>query len=241
MNIFNVRAASVLIMICSGLLLAAGCASTKTSNRKQYATKGIAKPKCIWVYDFAATAADLPVGAVITDLVPKNPKSQTEAHIAQGRKVGAQLAEALVVDIRAMGIHANRGTDVSPIEDNDIVLYGYIISQDEGDKEKRMWVGFGDGASDLKVAVEGFQFTGKGLKKLGSGDLDAEGSKAPGGLMGVATFLVTKNPLGLIVSCAIKMEHEHDGKAKVEGRAEQTAKEISRILKQRFKEQGWIQ
>ena len=58
--------------------------------------------------------------------------------------------------------------------------------------------------------------------------------------MGVAAFLATANPAGLIVSGAGKVYGEASGKSTIEGRAKATAKEIADLLKQRFKEQGWI-
>jgi hypothetical protein len=53
-------------------------------------------------------------------------------------------------------------------------------------------------------------------------------------------MIATHNPAGLIVSTGMKVYGEASGKSKIEGRAEQTAKEIAELLKKRFTEQGWI-
>jgi hypothetical protein len=111
---------------------------------------------------------------------------------------------------------------------------------DEGSAAKRVGIGLGSGSSELKVAVEGFQMTAQGLRKLGSGTSDAGGSKGPGGAVGLVTLLATHNPAGLIISGGMKVYGEASGKSKIEGRAEQTAKEIADILKKRFQEEGWI-
>ena len=58
--------------------------------------------------------------------------------------------------------------------------------------------------------------------------------------MGAATFIATANPAGLINSTGMKAYGEMSGKSKVEGRADQTAKEIADVLKEWFQEQGWI-
>jgi hypothetical protein len=123
---------------------------------------------------------------------------------------------------------------------NDIVLRGALISFDEGNAAKRVVVGFGKGASELSVAVEGFQVTPNGLRRLGSGSTESGGSKAPGAALGAATFIATANPAGLIVSSGMKVYGEKSGSSKVEGRAKQTAKEIADVLKERFQQQGWI-
>jgi len=47
-------------------------------------------------------------------------------------------------------------------------------------------------------------------------------------------------PIRAIISSGVKAYGEASGRSKVEGRADATAKEIAKVLKQRFQEQGWI-
>jgi hypothetical protein len=109
-----------------------------------------------------------------------------------------------------------------------------------GTPAERLVIGFGAGASELRTAVEGYQITPQGPRKLGSGTVDSGGSKSPGAVLGVAGLAATGNPAGLIISTGIKVYGEESGKSTVEGRAQQTAKEIADVLKQRFQQQGWI-
>ena len=53
-------------------------------------------------------------------------------------------------------------------------------SVDSGSAIKRVVLGFGSGASDLKTAVEGSLMTERGLRRLGSGEVDSGGGKTPG-------------------------------------------------------------
>jgi hypothetical protein len=57
----------------------------------------------------------------------------------------------------------------------------------------------------------------------------------------LAVAIASDNPVGLIVSNGMKVYGEESGRSTIEGRAEQTAKEIAAQLKTRFAEQGWIQ
>jgi hypothetical protein len=139
-----------------------------------------------------------------------------------------------------MGMNAERASAGTKLQINDIILRGYLISIKEGSAGKRFAIGFGSGASDLKVAVEGFQMTAQGLRKLGGGTTDAEGAKTPGADLGVASLVATHNPAGLIISSGMKIYGEESGSSTVKGRAKQTANEIADVLKQRFQEQGWI-
>ena len=82
--------------------------------------------------------------------------------------------------------------------------------------------------------------TAKGPRILGQGDVDAGGGKGPGVSLGLATLLITHNPVGLVVSSGVKAYGEVSGSATIEGRAKATAKEIADQLKIRFQQQGWI-
>ena len=120
------------------------------------------------------------------------------------------------------------------------MIRGYLLSVDEGSATKRVAIGFGSGASQLTTAVEGFQMTAQGLRKLGSGTLDSGGGKTPGAVLGAVTFAATAHPIGLIVGLGIKSYGEFSGSAKIEGRGKETAKEIAAMIKPKFQEQGWI-
>jgi len=146
----------------------------------------------------------------------------------------------LVKEIRGMGLPAEYAWKGATPQINDIVIHGYLLSIKEGDAAKRVAVGLGAGSSELRTAVEGFQMTAQGLRKLGSGTLDSGSGKTPGAAVGLATLLATHNPAGLIISTGVKVYGEKSGKSTVEGRASQTAKEIGDVLKKRFQQEGWI-
>jgi hypothetical protein len=58
--------------------------------------------------------------------------------------------------------------------------------------------------------------------------------------LGGATWLITGNPIGLVVSGGLKVYGEASGNSKIEGRAKATAKEIGEEIKKRCEAQGWI-
>ena len=229
-----------LVLYLFALLMVAGCASTEVTQRQEYRGGKIPRPGHIWVYDFAATPADIPADSTLAGQSVEHAAPQTPEQIATGRQVGEQIATSLVEEIRAMGMPAMRASSGTRPEINDLVIRGYLLSIDEGDATKRVAVGFGSGASHLTVAAEGFQMTAQGLRKLGGGKMESGGSKTPGGAVGVAALVVTGNPVGLIVGGGAKAYGEYSGSAKVEGRAKATAKEIADKLKPKFQEQGWI-
>ena len=222
------------------LLVVAGCASTKVTSRDEAAVGKLPRPNTIWVYDFAATPADVPDESALAGQHSEHSTPQTAEDIKTGRQLGTEIEAELVKLIRSMGMPAAHAKTETKPQISDLVIRGYLVSFNKGSEAKRIFIGFGSGASDLKVAVEGFQMTAQGLRKLGSGTTDAEGGKAPGADLGALALIATHNPAGLIVSTSLKIYGEESGKSTVKGRAEQTAKEIADVLKKRFQEQGWI-
>jgi len=229
-----------IVMCLFALLVLAGCASTKVTGRDEAVTGQIPRPNTIWVHDFAATPADVPDESALAGQDLEHGAPQSSEEIATGRQLGAEIASQLIAQINSMGMHAERASAGTKPQINDLVIRGYLISYKEGSAAKRFAIGFGSGASDLKVAVEGFQMTAQGLRKLGSGTTDSEGGKTPGADLGIVGLLATHNPAGLIISSGMKIYGEESGSSTVKGRAKQTAKEIADVLKKRFQEQGWI-
>jgi hypothetical protein len=222
------------------MIVVAGCASTKVTSREQIVTGQIPRPGTIWVYDFSASAADAPADSAFAGQSSTPATPPTEEQLAIGRELGTGITAQLVVAIRELGMNAAQAVPGTQPQVNDIVIRGYLLSVEPGSAGKRMTIGFGSGGSELATGVEGYQMTANGLQKLGSGTINAEGSKGPGAGLGAASWIVTGSPVGLIVGGGMKVYGEASGSAKIEGRAKATAKEIADVMKQRFQEQGWI-
>ena len=227
---------SLLAVLCLGVQ-----ASSKVTDQEEIVTEKVPRPGYIWVYDFAATAADLPPDSDLASYVSADAPAQTQDQIDDGRKVGAELARELAAQIDAMGVPAKEASVDTQPAINDIVIRGYLVSVTEGDAKKRVAVGFSSGESELKIVAEGFQVTDQGLRKLGGGASESTSSKKPGAALGLVGVIAMHNPIGLIVSTGIKQHDEKTGSSTMSGRIKEIASEISGILKQRFQQQGWIE
>jgi len=220
--------------------LVTGCASTKVTSQERYVYDHLPRPQQILVVDFACSPADAPADSSFVHPGYAPAVSATAEQLDIGRQLGATISTELVADIREMGLPATRVTVPSTPQVNDIVIRGYLVSVEEGSTAKRMTIGFGSGSSELATAVEAYQMTPTGLRKLGSATTAAKGSKTPGAGLGAAGWAITGSPVGLIVGGGMKIYGEASGSAKIEGRAKATAKEIAEELKKRFQQQGWI-
>jgi hypothetical protein len=214
----------------------AGCASTKVTGRERLVYDKLPRPAHIWIYDFASTPADLPSDSQFA--TPGT--AETDEQLALGRELGTDITAQLVDSIQEMGLPAERAVPGTTPQVNDIVIRGYLVSIEEGSTAKRMTIGFGSGGSELTTAVEGYQMTAQGLRKLGSATTGSTSGKGPGAALGGATWLITGNPIGLVVGGGMKIYGEASGSSRIEGRAKKTAGEIADQLKIRFKEEEWI-
>jgi len=218
-------------------------AAAKVTDQETIVEGPLPKPATIWVYDFVATPDALPSYCDLAKHYDHDAHvAQTEKEVKEGQKLGALLAHELVKQLKEMGMNAQEVLpDVKPeMAENDLILHGYLISFDEGDRKKRVVIGLGKGEAELHAVVEGFQVTPDGPRKLGRGETDTHSGRTPGGAVGAVTLVATKNPVGLIVSTGMKVHGERSGSSTVEGRAEKTGDEIAKVLKKRFEKQGWI-
>ena len=220
------------------LLLLAGCAQTTVSQQQSYGGPRLARPNRIIVYDFAASASDLPAGYAIAVAAP--PVSQTAEDVSLGRKLGAEVAKNLVSELQGMGLPAVPAAGQAPPQVGDVAIVGYFVSVDPGSVVKRFAIGFGSGAAELQTVVEGYLMTDKGLRRLGEGEISSAGPKGPGEALPLAMAVASGNPIGLIVSTAVKVGGEASGMSTVEGSAKRTAQEIAEKLKAAAQRQGWI-
>ena len=223
------------------IIVVTGCASSEVTERQSYiGNEKLARPDRIIVYDFAATPADVPADSALSNHYEGHSAPQTQEEMETGRKLGSQVAKELVTEIQRMGLPAVRAAGQPAPRVGDIVIRGYFVSIDEGGAGKRILIGFGSGAAELRTVVEGYQMTNQGLRPLGTRETEAGGGEMPGMLVPVAVMAATGSPVGLIVGGAAKLKGE-TGSETIEGAATRTAKEVGNELQVAFDRQGWTQ
>lgn len=234
----TVRPAFAVLWILLATALA--CAKVKVDDRESAGAERLPRPAHIFVEDFVAAPEDVPSDSLVTAHTSGDHPPQTPEQIALGRQVGSELASELAGEIAAMGLPAEHATSEPSPALNDLVIRGTLLSVVAGSEAERVAIGMGKGAAELKVAVEGYQMTTNGLRKLGSGTLDTSAGKTPGAAVSGVAAIATKNPLGLIVSTGMKLHDEKTGKSTIHGKAKDVAKQIAAELRPRFESQGWI-
>jgi len=221
------------------LVVIAGCASTDVTNRQTYEGEKLARPDRIIIHDFTANPSEVPPNSAFAGHTT-GAVTPTAEQLEVTRKLGAEVAKELVAKLRDAGLPAVQAAGQPAPRVDDIVIRGYFVSVDKGSAVERVIVGFGEGDAKLMTAVEGYQMTSRGLRLLGSGEVNSAGGKMPGVVLPLAVMAATANPIGLVVGGAVKAAGEIDGSATIEGSAKRTANEIAVQLKEAAEKQGWI-
>jgi hypothetical protein len=222
------------------LAILAGCASAKVTSTHPYTGAALPRPDRILVDDFGATPGDVPGDSALVATEPADPMPQTAEEAALGQKLGAEVARQLTLDLRNMGLPGVQAAGQPPPQPGDLVVKGFFYGVDQGSAAKRVLLGFGSGAADLRTAVEVYRVTPEGLRSLAGGTTDSGTGKTPGMVAPLAVFAATANPIGLVVVGGIKAYGQMSGRTTIEGDAKRTADEIAARFKQGAERQGWI-
>ncbi len=224
-------------LVCLGNL--AGCASSDVSSRRTYEGE-IAKPARVVVYDFSATPQDVPADSVLAGQFAQREAPQSEEEIALGRDLGARVAKRLVENLNALGIVAERAADGAVPQLGDGVIRGAFVSIDQGSRVKRMLIGFGAGAAELRTVVEGYQLRQTGLYPLGSAEIAAGGGKMPGVLVPVGVGAAAGRAATSAVIAGGANLVQEIGPETIESASLRTAEEIAKIVEEAYRKRGWL-
>ena len=167
----------------TGLALLAAC----TSSQSQMETAGemMAPPQVVIVDTFATSPDEVKLDEGLSTEVEEaigadRGTSRTEQEVEAGRQVADAIADKLVVEIRDMGLQAERGSAVPAGTQNAILIKGQLVSIDEGNRTERVIVGLGAGRSDVRAHIQVYEVTPAGSQLIDTIEVDGKSGLTPG-------------------------------------------------------------
>ncbi len=148
------------------LLCVAGGCTTGYQITQQTDAVGLPRPSAVYVYDFAVVPSDVqldrggPLQRLAGALTGSDADPDAQA-VALGRTVADTLAADLVEKIRAMGLPAERIVRPDTPPEGAIAVNGQFVSVDEGNRLRRMAIGFRQGQSSVTAQVQLYRVTGR--------------------------------------------------------------------------------
>jgi Domain of unknown function (DUF4410) len=234
-------AAAGLAMAAMALTVMAGCARVGT----EYVQKSIdvlPRPQLILVHDYQVSPDEVQLDSALSSRIKRAVKGtpKTEDQLKVEQEVSRTLTTTLVDEIRKLGIPAEPARMAAPGAGPTLSIEGQIVSINEGNKAKRLVIGFGSGASEVGTLTQVYEVTsGDGRRLIEDFYTMAKSSRKPGfGPMagfGAAAGLAASHAAaagGVGAATALSQTVEAD----VKHGAKQIAKELAKL----FVEQGWI-
>ncbi|MGH7785990.1 MAG: DUF4410 domain-containing protein [Candidatus Binatia bacterium] len=220
------------------LLLFAGCSTQMKINRETDAV-GLSKPPVIYVYDFAVDPSEVkldPGGplARIRERLTGEGGNQDQEAIDLGHQVADSLSQALVEQITAMGIPAQRISRPQKPPTGAAAVAGQFVDLDEGNKVKRMAIGFHQGQSSVSAQVQFYTVTSSdSADQLLDFTATAESRPLPGAAVTMGA--------GAAVQVAAAAGAAKEMGSSVQSDASRLADNIAHSLQTFFAKQGWTE
>ncbi len=202
---------------------------------------GLPRPQRIVVHDFAVSPAavsrDTAIGARLMELAKSTPEAEERAKI--GQAVARVVTESLVKEISQLGIPAVAAVNAGPVAGPSLAIEGQFLTVEEGNRLRRMVVGFGAGASEVRALVQIYETTNDSRRLVEDFYTTVKSSRKPGmGPMVGAGAAAGRVVESAAASGGVGILSEHS--QTVEGDAVRTAEAITKMLRKFFAEQGWI-
>ncbi len=223
-------------------LLAAAC----TSSHSQIETEGamMPQPSVVIVDRFAVSADEVTLdeglSADVEEIIKtKRGTSRTQQELDAGHQVADAIADQLVIEIRDLGLAAERGSAVPAGTQHAVLIKGQLISVDEGNRTERVVIGFGAGRSDVRADVQVYETTATGRQLIDQIEVNAKSGLTPGMAETMGAGALAGHVLvSAAVSGGLHVVSESVG-ANVVADADRASKGIAKQLAVLFTEQGW--
>jgi hypothetical protein len=227
---------------CMGLVVLTACTSAQSQMETGSAT--LARPQVVIVDTFATSPDEVSLDQGLSTEVEEAIKadrgtSRTQQEVQAGRQVADAIADKLVVEIRDMGLRAERGSALPAGTQNAALIGGQLVSIDEGNRTERVLIGLGAGRSDVRAQVQVYGATPAGRQLVDTIEVDAKSGLAPGmaetmGAGGLTGHLLVST----VVGGGLHVADEAIG-ADVVADADRAAKGIAKQLSALFAKEGW--
>lgn len=223
-------------------LVVTGCAKAAVTAESQHAPINDNRPSQIVVYPFAVDSADVTLNQSIVQRAYRSMSNQDvskqQAKIAH--ETAHSICDEVVADLNKDGYRAlcqKRGT---PLPGNNVlVVDGEFTNISEGNRLKRLVIGFGAGASTLDSNVHVFQKTADGGRQIMDFTTHADSGKMPGAAVTAGAGVAAGGATAAIVGTNAAMSGAKTFASTTNYLANKTADQIVKTLAQYYTQQGW--
>lgn len=223
-----------------------GCSHATVQTQSLYQGNSLPRPAVVYVRDFVVAPADV---ALDSGRIARLRRAFSGSDDGSQQQAAAQgvvdaLSDTLVADITKMGLTARRisADTVLPAGENAALVDGNIVSIDEGNRAKRVVIGFGAGASKVDAKVALTYLAPAAEQRLAEFQASGNSGSAPGmaATMGAGAAVgAASTATSAVASGGVQTVRETQS-ATVSHDADNIGAKIAEALRPIFTQQGWI-
>jgi hypothetical protein len=231
-------------LVCLVMALSiAACAGAKVAEQTQTAPPAaLIQPNQIVIYPFAVNAADVTLNQSIVQRAYRNVSGEDQS--ASQQKIATDTASnvclSVAANLTAKGYKAvclQRGTPVG--DRNSLVVDGEFTDISEGNRLRRLVIGFGMGASTLDTSVHVYQHSESGSQPLTDFTTHADSGKMPGAAILGPAGAAAGGSAAVIVGANAAMGGAKTYTSATDYLADKTASQITDVVTQYYAQRGW--
>jgi hypothetical protein len=236
------RAVAIRSLSLFVLSFLSGCRAT-TENVVTYGGQ-LPRPQRIVVYDFTSTPGDVQLQSGLGGRIKESMREAEGASLAEQQTKLQQdlmrlMTAQLVQEIGKLGLPVESAETAGPVTEGQLSIEGQFLTIDEGNRTRRLVIGFGAGASHVRIAVQMLETIAGQHRLVEDFYTNASSSRKPGfGPMagvGAAAGAATAVTAGVGVGTTALM-----GPQDAESDTKQAAVAITKEVARFFAKQGWI-
>jgi len=225
-----------------GVLLLAGCAKS-TVQPEQETNLALPPPSIVLVHKLSVNLQEVTANQGLygkaVDAVEQESASEKTKQLAQ--EVSESFADELVKQINAMGIPARRATRDAYVPQNALVITGYFVDIDAGNKARQLVIGLGVGQSKIDAQLQVLSPNGSGYRTLLEFKTHADSGEMPGAAVTMGAGAAAQGGLTAGMAAAnVAVGGVKAYRSAMGGMASRSADKAAAFLSSYFASEGWI-
>lgn len=160
----------------------AGCAKSTVQPEQETYMTNLPAPSIVLVHKFSVNMNDVKDSQGLygkaVDAVEQESQGQATQQLAQ--EVSDGMADELVKQINALGLPAQRANRETVVPDNALVITGYFVDIDAGNKARQLVIGLGAGQAKIDTQVQVLSRSGSGYRTLLEFKTHSDSGEMPG-------------------------------------------------------------
>jgi hypothetical protein len=230
----------------AGLFIAitmAGCASTTVTPQQETFATNLPAPPIVLVYRFAVNMNEVTANQGLFQKAINAAESTTVAQqdTEVAREVADAFADEMVTKIIALGLPAQRATPATYVPQNALIITGEFVDVDEGNRTRRLVIGFGAGQAKVDAEVQVLTATPGGNQLVVEFTTHADSGDMPGAAVTMGAGAAAQGGVTAGMAVAnVAVTGVKAYRSEIAGMSARSAGKAAQFLAKFFAQQGWI-